>query len=435
MKRLGFLAVFLALCSFVVFAGGSSEQSSSKAAPITMWMQNYGNNPSFQKKVMDDLTGKFYTETGIRVNVEVINWSEASKRWLLVATGGAHPDVGDMFWMWSNVQIGKGKYGPMPLDQYKAELHLNRFYKATLADVEFQGHVYGIPWRTDIRPMLYRADLFQQAGLSGPPDTWQQLLTDAQKLTVKNADGSITRSGIGFHYGVKNDSQDALSWIWQGGGEVTNTDGTKATLNTKQVIDAMQFARDLVWKYHVVSHNLLDPSYDGMQLFYAGKSAIEPMGTGSPSDIPQSMLAKIRPAVPTKGVRRTAYMGAGYFGVLYGSKHVAEAVKWLSFLTEGPNMLDLAKVSQSYSPSIEANKSPYFTNDSFKRGVIQTLKYGHTSQNPSPAYTQIAGRGPGSPIYDLWGGVLVNQQPIKTLVDKANAAAQVLIDRASAAKK
>jgi ABC-type glycerol-3-phosphate transport system substrate-binding protein len=103
-------------------------------------------------------------------------------------TGGDAPDVGDMFWAWSNIRIGKGKYGPKPLDAYKAQLHHENFFDKTLADVTYQGSVYGIPWRTDVRPMLYRADLVEAAGLKGPPDTWDDLVTYGKKLTVKGAD-------------------------------------------------------------------------------------------------------------------------------------------------------------------------------------------------------------------------------------------------------
>ncbi len=396
-----------------------------------MWMQNYGDDLPRQQQVMADLAGKFQAETGIKVNVEIGNWTEASKKWLLVATGGDHPDVGDMFWAWSNIQIGKGKYGPMPLDQYKDQLHLGNFYPSALADVTYGGHIYGIPWRIDVRPMLYRTDLVAKAGLQGPPDTWQDLITYGQKLTEKDANGSIAVSGIGFHYGVKNDSQDFLHWIWQGGAEVTSSDGKTATLNSKQVVDSMQFVRDLVYKYDVVSKDVLDPSYNGMQLFMAGKNAIQPHGTSSVSDFPAEMLKKVKPAIPTKGVRRTAYSGAGYIGVLYGSKHVAESVKWLSFLASDENQLALAKLSLQYSPSKGASGSAYFAGDEWKSEVIKSLEYAHTSQNPSTAWSQIAGRGPGSPVYDFWAAVLFNQQPIQQIADKENTVAQTMITRAN----
>jgi multiple sugar transport system substrate-binding protein len=175
MKRQAILVTLLLLTAGALFATGGQE--TTKGATITFWMQNYGADLNAQKTAIGDLAAKFEKETGIKVQLEVNNWTEASQKWMLVVTGGDHPDVGDMFWAWSNVRIGKGKYGPMPLDKYKEQLHHERFYEKALADVIYDGHVYGIPWRIDVRPMLYRADLVAEAGFKGPPDTWDDLVT------------------------------------------------------------------------------------------------------------------------------------------------------------------------------------------------------------------------------------------------------------------
>jgi multiple sugar transport system substrate-binding protein len=431
MKKL-VLAVLAACLGALAFAGGGGQPGGSKGTTITMWMQNAGDDLNRQRQMMGELTSKFEQETGIKVDINIHNWTEASRTWMLVATGGDHPDVGDMFWAWSNIQIGKGKYGPMPLDQYKTQLHHERFVSAALADVTYNGHVYGIPWRIDVRPMLYRADLFQEAGIAAPPDTWDDLVNYGKKLTKKGADGRIEISGIGIGYGVKNDSQDFCHWMWQGGGEAMTPDAKTATLNTKEVIDAMQFVRDLVYKHEVVTKDVLDPSYNGGTLFISGKSAIRPMGGSTTQDFPPEMLAKVKPAIPTKGVRRTAYSGAGYFGVLHGSAKVEESVKWLEFLSRDESMLQLAKMYLNLSPSNGANKNPYFANDEWNREVIKCLEYAHTSQSPSPAWSQIAGRSPGSPLYDFWADVLLNKEDLSVLAAKYNAQAQEMMDKANA---
>lgn len=435
MKRGAIVLALLVLGGALVFAGGTSEGSGAKKpVTITMWMQNYGNDLNRQQQIMGDMAASFEAESGVKVNVEVGNWTEASKKWMLVVTGGDHPDVGDMFWAWSNVRIGKGKYGPMPLDDFKSLLHQERFYDKALVDVNYQGHVYGIPWRIDVRPMLYRADLVAEAGLKGPPDTWEDLVVYGKKLTVVGADGSIQRAGIGFHYGVKSDSQDFLHWMWQGGAEAMTMDGKTATLNTKEVIDAMQFVRDLVYKHKVVGMDVLDPSYSGMDLFIAGKNAIQPHGTSATSDMPPEFLAKVKPAIPTKGVRRTSYSGAGFFGVMFGTQHAAESAKWLEYLGRDDSMLKLAQMSGQYSPSKGASADQYFAGDEWKREVIKCLDYAHTSQHPNAAWSQIAGRGPGSPLYDFWADVLYNKEPLDVLANKYNAAAQVMMDKANNAQ-
>jgi multiple sugar transport system substrate-binding protein len=427
MKRLALLVLLVALAGGLVFAAGGGQKSTT----ITMWMQNAGNDLNRQRQMMEVLTSQFEKESGIKVQIEIGNWTEASQKWMLVMTGGDHPDVGDMWWAWSNIQIGKGKYGPMHLDKYKAQLHHERFIPASLADVTWQGSVYGIPWRIDVRPMLYRGDLYQQAGIAAPADTWADLVTHGKKLTTKAADGRIDISGIGFGYGVASDSQEFMHWMWQGGGEATSPDGKTATLNSKEVVDAMQFVRDLVYVHEVVTKDILDPSYNGSTLFIAGKSAIRPMGGSGTSDYPPEFLPKVKPAIPTKGVRRTAYAGAGYFGVLHGTKYVEESVKWLEFLSSDSSMLQLAKMYQNFSPSKGASMDDYFAGDEWNKVVTQCIEYAHTSQSPTAAWAQISGRAPGSPLYDFWADVLLNKEPISSLANKYNTQTQQMIDRAS----
>jgi multiple sugar transport system substrate-binding protein len=430
MKRIAFVGVFMVLGFSLVFAGGGGERK--RGTTITLWMQNAGDDLNRQQEMMGALISQFEKESGIRVELEIGNWTEASRKWMLVATGGDHPDVGDMFWAWSNIQIGKGKYGPLPLDQYKDQLHHERFIPAALADVTYNGHVYGIPWRIDIRPLLYRTDLFAEAGIAAPPDTWNDLVTYGKKLTKKGADGRIELAGIGIGQGVKSDSQDFLHWMWQGGGEAMTPDGKTATLNTREVIDAMQFIRDLMYKHEVISKDMLDPSYSGGSLFNSGRIAIYPMGGSSTINYPPELLAKVKPAIPTKGVRRTAYSGAGYFGILHGSTKVEESVKWLEFLSSDESMLQLAKMYGNFSPSKGANTDPYFAADEWAREVVKCLEYAHTSQSPNAAWSQIAGRGPGSPIYDFWADVLINKEPLEDLARKYNAQAQEMMDKANA---
>jgi multiple sugar transport system substrate-binding protein len=426
MKKTIVLFLLAMLATVQVFAGGEGEKKGS--ATITMWTQNWGEDVTKQEALMAELTSRFEKETGIKVQVEIGNWTEAARKWMLVSTGGDHPDTGDMYFGWSNVQIGKGKHGPMALDQYKDQLHHDRFIPSTLADVTYNGHVYGIPWRVDIRPLLYRTDLFAEAGIAAPPDTWDDLVTYGKKLTKKGADGRIEIQGLILNTGY----QEFCHWIWQGGGEVMTMDAKTATLNTPEVIDSMQFVRDLMYKHEIITKDMLDPSYNAANLWHSGRAAIQPMGSMARAATPAELLANITTAIPTKGKRRTAYSGAGFFGVLNGTGKVEESVKWIEFLSRDENLLKCVQVYGQLSPSINVNKDPYFTDDPWMREVAKCLEFAHTSQSPSTAWGQIAGTTPGSPLKDFFDDVLKNREAIPDLAKKYNAVVQQMMDRANA---
>ena len=49
------------------------------------------------------------------------------------------------------------------------------FYPASWNTCVYQGKVYGLPYLSAPRVLLYRKDLLAKAGFTRPPDTWEEL--------------------------------------------------------------------------------------------------------------------------------------------------------------------------------------------------------------------------------------------------------------------
>jgi multiple sugar transport system substrate-binding protein len=59
-----------------------------------------------------------------------------------------------------------------------------------------EGKPWGVPWWTGRNALFYNLDHLKEAGLDGPPKTYADVWTYAEKLTRKGADGQLTRAGI-----------------------------------------------------------------------------------------------------------------------------------------------------------------------------------------------------------------------------------------------
>jgi multiple sugar transport system substrate-binding protein len=70
------------------------------------------------------------------------------------------------------------------------------FPPATLVYTKYQGKQCALPLLTDAYALYYNKKMFAAAGITTPPKTLSELATDAKKLTVKNADGSIKHPGL-----------------------------------------------------------------------------------------------------------------------------------------------------------------------------------------------------------------------------------------------
>jgi multiple sugar transport system substrate-binding protein len=127
--------------------------------------------------------------------------------------------------------------------------------------------------------LVYNTDLFQQAGITTPPTTWTDFVTDAQKLT--NASAGI--------YGTAMDPQDTFDpWkiLWhvtrQLGGDFISADYKTATMNSPQAIQAVKFWFDWVQTYHIVDPNSMTwKAANVTQAFAQGKVGIQIMVTST----------------------------------------------------------------------------------------------------------------------------------------------------------
>jgi len=81
--------------------GGSSGSSSGGSKTLTYWASNQGPSLEADKKILQPELDKFEKQTGIKVNVEVVPWSDLLNRLLAAATSGKGPDVVNIGNTWS----------------------------------------------------------------------------------------------------------------------------------------------------------------------------------------------------------------------------------------------------------------------------------------------------------------------------------------------
>jgi multiple sugar transport system substrate-binding protein len=408
-----------------------------EGSKITFWSMNYGDTVEWQD-MLNGFAKTFKEESGIDVSVEIINWSVAFNTWLTVAQGGAHPDCADMYWLHSFTAIGAGKYGPMPITNYKSTYFpdLNeRFYEPSLTDVHYNGEFYGVPWRGDIRPMLLRTDFLQEAGIEKAPDNWDEVVEVAKKLTVRDANDQVTRWG--FTFGAALPIQQLMQYYWSAGGEFMSSDGKTATIDNEAMRTTLKWMYDMIWTHKVTPPEFMEKSYVPMDLFKTGNLAM----IGSISDSTGNDLERDNPelngkwgyALPPAGPeRRSAYAGAGYFGVLRGTDKVEQCVQWIDFLTRDENLQTMAEYTGRVSTSKTVMQSPYWTEKEWRKLVGETLNYGHTSQQPSPAWSALAGTEPGGVLYDLFYDTLVKKDDMEATIKRAQQRMQEEMDKVQA---
>ena len=156
--------------------------------------------------------------------------------------GGGDIDVigGDVIWA---IQFAAQGY-IMDLSDDFPPSEQQKFLPAPISAMTYEGGVYGIPYFTDAGMLYYRKDLLEQAGYSGPPETWDEL----KEMALKTAQDTGTKNGFvfqGMNYegGVCN----GCEYIWTFGGEVlSNVTSGKVVVDSPEALAAMETYRSMV---------------------------------------------------------------------------------------------------------------------------------------------------------------------------------------------
>lgn len=244
------------------------------AQTVTLnWLTHW---PPDQVSKMQDLVNKYEAANpDVKINVRSVPFGNLLTTLRTQAASASGPTFVSIYDLWLPELVQGGVVAKAPADvvsDVKANWPGN-----IVAGQTVRGAIYGYPNEIDTYQLLYNKKLFAAAGISQPPSTWDELIADAQKLTVRNASGAITQQGFelinSWAAGVVH---PWLSMVESDGGQLLN--GTTPELDSKAALATTQLYADLVDKYKVTEPSLgtANASTTGPYLdnFANGKSAM-----------------------------------------------------------------------------------------------------------------------------------------------------------------
>lgn len=164
--RLSFLVLLMALAGS---ASGCDPEADSEVV-LEFWaMGAEGEN-------VQPLLDRFEAEhPGIRVRVQQQPWTSAHEKLLTAFAGRSTPDVSQMGNTWIPELEALGALADLtPYVAASPEVDPADYFTGAWDTSVIDGRVWGVPWYVDTRLLFYRTDLFREAGLDGPPETWAE---------------------------------------------------------------------------------------------------------------------------------------------------------------------------------------------------------------------------------------------------------------------
>ncbi len=223
--------------------GGSSTGGGSNDSPkeLTYWASNQGASIEVDKKVLQPELDKFEKQTGIKVKLEVVPWSDLLNRILTATTSGQGPDVLNIGNTWSASLQATGALLPWDKAQFDKIGGKDRFVDSALGSTGAEGQdPAAVPLYSMAYALYYNKQMFADAGIDAPPATWDELVAAGKKLS-KDGKWGIGMEGSNpsenIHHAFVFAKQHGADFFTADGKPDFTSDGAVAAV--KQYVDLM----------------------------------------------------------------------------------------------------------------------------------------------------------------------------------------------------
>jgi N,N'-diacetylchitobiose transport system substrate-binding protein len=400
--------------------GGGDDAGQNEDRTLTVWLMN-GSAP---ETLTDALHKEFeQAHDGVTVKYEVQEWNGIQDK-LTTALGGQNPpDV---------IELGNTQAPSFAAEDVLTDLSgdvddLNgdQWLDSLKASGEWDGKQFSTPFYAANREVLYRTDMFEQAGITTPPTSRQEWLDAITKLKAKF--GSDPQFQALYLPG--QNWYTLLSFIYDEGGDIAEKDGTKfsATLTSDEAKAGLEFYKQLVEASGTTApkdNDEQNPEQAG--IFGQGKVA---MMVGLPweadtasKDVPD-LKAKISGfPIPSKNAGETApvFQGGSNLAIPINSANPDLAKDYLKLMLSSKYQTMLAEAGMV--PGASTDLSPL-------------------EKNPiSKAMADASQNGKAVPATPTWATIEAGQNPLKDMLtayltgakdlNKATADANAALDAA-----
>jgi multiple sugar transport system substrate-binding protein len=244
------ISAFLVIFTLIVLSGCGFKSSPPKRYPVKLEIWGLFDDS-------DTFANTFETYRKANPNVQDIIYKKLSpdtyqKELVEALASGQGPDIFLIQNTW--LPSFQDKISPVTPDILTEQKFRNDFVDVAASDFVDQGKIYAVPLSVDSLGLYYNKDLFNQAGITAPPVTWDDFVDDVRKLTKVDGTGLVQQSGaaIGTAYNI-NRSTDVLSLLMlQDGTQMTDARQTRA------LFDQGNSQRDNNGNINIPGKNALD---------------------------------------------------------------------------------------------------------------------------------------------------------------------------------
>jgi multiple sugar transport system substrate-binding protein len=250
-------------------AGCTAAGDSGGPVELTFWHGYTEADGDVLEQIVADFNE---SQDGIVVTTEINPWAVIDDTLLPALSAGNGPDIVAMPAERLPVYADRGAF--VALDDFYADPANNAsdVNPGAVEMITVDGVAYGVPTGFVPLAVYYNKALFEAAGITEPPATWDEWVETAEELTVDaNGDGTPEQYGVVLpdHATVANGLWPSL--FYGNGGDIVEG-GDTAVIDSPENLETLEF-----WQDAIVNGKISPTGVDGIEadgIFSAGQAAM-----------------------------------------------------------------------------------------------------------------------------------------------------------------
>jgi multiple sugar transport system substrate-binding protein len=266
----------------------------------------------------------------VKIEHQTVAFAELLSRITTGQLGGDAPDISHFYNLWLPDLAGSQIFATPP-DDVVADIQ-EAYAPGTVEGASYSGQVWGYPTEVNVWQLLYNKQMFEEAGITAPPETWAEFRETAEALTQRDSSGTQTRAGMLFL-----DTWDSgvvhpwTSLLWSNGGEYVSEDHSTSLFNSPEGLETLQLQTEMLNDGSAMSSVLEDGD------FLTGQAAMTIMANFWGADLRAGMEGGIEnvgvaPIPHTENNTSTAVQYQWLWGVGNTSERAEQAWDFLRWL-------------------------------------------------------------------------------------------------------
>lgn len=341
MKKL-FLILLIILLT--IFTGQKIFQNSvPDKKEIVFWTLQMG---AFSDYINNIISEYETSHPNIKIKWIDVPFSEGEKRTLASILSNNPPDLVNLNPDFSSILAQKGALEFIP------EEKLSEFNKDVVDSLKYRGKLFAIPWYATSAITIYNKKLYQKAGLSSVPLTYEDLAKIS--MQVKN------KTGCYAYFPTITENDTMLKLLNKYG--VNSSD----TIASNESIQVFEMYKSLYQNKLIPAESITQTHQEALEkymsesvIFYQGGANFLSMIKDNAPDVYKN--TEVAPQIVGKlGQNDFSLMN---FVIPLKAKNKQEALDFCLYLTNKENQLQLAKRTNVISTNKDALKDKFYNSD------------------------------------------------------------------------